>query len=65
MIAAAHNGPAHARRAAERWLDNSMRKDFYVSVSNSSVRMYAFKTKSNLAALRAHKGPLGILVGFR
>lgn len=65
FIAAAHNGPAHARSAAERWLGNSMRKDFFVSVNNASVRRYAYKTKMNLAALREHKDLSGILYGSR
>jgi hypothetical protein len=64
FIAAAHNGPAHARSAAERWLGNNMRSDFLVSVGNPSVRRYAYKTKMNLLALRNHDLS-GILYGSR
>ncbi len=52
FVAAAHNGPAHARRAARRWLDAKMKYDFFVSVSNTAVKRYAIKTKANLLALR-------------
>ena len=65
FIAASHNGPAFAQRAARRWLDNRMRSEFYVSVSRSSVRQYAYKTKMNLEALLEHRDLSGILYGDR
>lgn len=52
-IAAAHNGPSHARKGARRWLAANMKYDYFVSVSNRTVRRYAVKTKANLAALRS------------
>ncbi len=64
FIAAAHNGPAHAQTAARRWLDANMKYDFFVSVTNRSVRQYAVKTKANLAALRrSHKLDGGLYGG--
>ncbi len=65
FIAAAHNGPAHARSATHRWLGTEMKYDFFISVKNDNVRKYAYKTKMNLLALRSHKNLSGILYGAR
>jgi hypothetical protein len=51
FIAAAHNGPAHARSAAKRWIDADMKYEFFISVDNKNVRKYAQKTRANLDAL--------------
>jgi hypothetical protein len=65
FIAAAHNGPVEAYRAARRWLDAGMKYEYYISVSNGSVRRYASKTKANLSALRNGKKLNGSLYGRR
>jgi hypothetical protein len=61
FIAAAHNGPVHARSAAKRWLDNRMQLEYSVSVSVSAVRRYAEKTRANLNALLSRPSLAGIL----
>ncbi|MEI6280691.1 MAG: hypothetical protein WCP17_01685 [bacterium] len=50
FIATAHHSPEHAITAAKRWLDSGAKKQFEVSC-HDSLRLYAHKTRANLAVL--------------